>query len=73
MTSFQFPVVRRIYNFHVHDDIIAQKELDDTHNNIGALMALVTLRGPCITIEVVGGDGVSPALTRTSDTLSLSL
>ena len=37
-----------------------------------ALMVLVTLRNPCIFIEVGDGDGISPALTRASDALSLS-
>jgi hypothetical protein len=39
---------------------------------MGALMVLVTLRNLCISIEVGDGDGISPALTRASDDLSLS-
>ena len=39
---------------------------------MGALMILVTLRGPYISVKVgdTGSDGVSPAPTRASDALS---
>lgn len=69
MTSFQFQVVRRTCNIRVYDDVIEQQRF--THNNIGALIVLVTLRGPCISIGVGDGDRVSPTLTRATDALSL--